>query len=776
MEFTVDQALQKGIQAHKAGKLQEADGYYTAILKANPKHPDANHNMGILAIDLGRFELALPFLKTALEVNSSIDQYWFSYVGALIKLDRVAEAKVVFDQAKSKGVEGRDFDQIELELKSSSFEAESNANEDIPIEANILDEFKLDKALKLAKNKVKDGLTNEAKKIYQDILKKFPKNKKASDGIKTLASKTLATNTGIQEPPKEQLTSLLTLYNQQKLQQVFNEAQILTKRYTKSSTLLNLMGASAAQLGKLDEAVLAFQKALSIKPNDAQAYYNMGNALKDQEKLEEAIDAYRKALSIKPDYADAYVNMGNVLTDQEKLEDAIEAYNRALSNEPDNAEAHYNMGNALKDQEKLEEAIDAYRKALSIKPDYADAYVNMGNVLTDQEKLEDAIEAYNGALSNEPDNAEAYYNIGNALKDQEKLGEAIEAYDKALSVKPDYADAHFNLSLIKKYEENDDQIIQAQKLYELENLSKDARCSLAFSLAKMYEDVGKLDQAFSYLFEGNALRKNLLNYSINQDIEFFKRLKETQPHFLINSKKIKESSIKTNPIFILGMPRSGTSLVEQIISSHAKVLGAGELKYISKFGEKLAVDPTSINVSAISEFRQKYLSEVSKLSYEKNFVTDKMPQNFHFIPLICAAFPEAKIVHIKRSAAATCWSNYKQYFSAEGLGYSYDLKDVVSYYTLYIDLMDLWQSEYTDRIYNLNYEELTANQESETRKLIDNLGLDWDEACLSPHKNRRIVRTASQQQVKKKVYQGSSEAWRKYEPYLNGAFNSLPSS
>ena len=708
MEFTVDQALQKGIQAHKAGKLQEADGYYTAILKANPKHPDANHNMGILAIDLGRFELALPFLKTALEVNSSIDQYWFSYVGALIKLDRVAEAKVVFDQAKSKGVEGRDFDQIELELKSSSFEAESNANEDIPIEANILDEFKLDKALKLAKNKVKDGLTNEAKKIYQDILKKFPKNKKASDGIKTLASKTLATNTGIQEPPKEQLTSLLTLYNQQKLQQVFNEAQILTKRYTKSSTLLNLMGASAAQLGKLDEAVLAFQKALSIKPNDAQAYYNMGNALKDQEKLEEAIDAYRKALSIKPDYADAYVNMGNVLTDQEKLEDAIEAYN--------------------------------------------------------------------GALSNEPDNAEAYYNIGNALKDQEKLGEAIEAYDKALSVKPDYADAHFNLSLIKKYEEDDDQIIQAQKLYELENLSKDARCSLAFSLAKMYEDVGKLDQAFSYLFEGNALRKNLLNYSINQDIEFFKRLKETQPHFLINSKKIKESSIKTNPIFILGMPRSGTSLVEQIISSHAKVLGAGELKYISKFGEKLAVDPTSINVSAISEFRQKYLSEVSKLSYEKNFVTDKMPQNFHFIPLICAAFPEAKIVHIKRSAAATCWSNYKQYFSAEGLGYSYDLKDVVSYYTLYIDLMDLWQSEYTDRIYNLNYEELTANQESETRKLIDNLGLDWDEACLSPHKNRRIVRTASQQQVKKKVYQGSSEAWRKYEPYLNGAFNSLPSS
>jgi len=224
------------------------------------------------------------------------------------------------------------------------------------------------------------------------------------------------------------------------------------------------------------------------------------------------------------------------------------------------------------------------------------------------------------------------------------------------------------------------------------------------------------------------------------------------------------------------MPRSGTSLVEQIISSHDKVVGAGELKYIAQFGEKLSVDPTSINITAISEFRQRYLSELSKLSYGKNFVTDKMPQNFLFIPLICAAFPEAKIVHIKRSAAAICWSNYTKHFSAEGLGYCYDLKDVISYYALYIDLMERWQSEYGDRIYNLNYEKLTNNQESETRKLIDYLGLDWDKAFLSPHKNKRIVRTASQQQVRQKIYQGSSEAWRKYEPYLNGAFNSLASS
>ena len=195
-----------------------------------------------------------------------------------------------------------------------------------------------------------------------------------------------------------------------------------------------------------------------------------------------------------------------------------------------------------------------------------------------------------------------------------------------------------------------------------------------------------------------------------------------------------------------------------------------------QFGKNLAVDPTSINTGAISEFRDKYLSELSKVSYGQHFVTDKMPHNFLLIALICAAFPEAQIVHVQRNAAAICWSNYRQYFTTEGLGYCYDLRDVVSYYSLYSDLMDFWQSEYSDRIYNLNYEKLTTNQESETRKLIDLLGLDWEEACLSPHKNKRSVRTASQQQVRQKVYQGSSEAWRKYEPYINDAFDSLPSS
>ena len=306
-------------------------------------------------------------------------------------------------------------------------------------------------------------------------------------------------------------------------------------------------------------------------------------------------------------------------------------------------------------------------------------------------------------------------------------------------------------------------------------LTEDDKCNLSFTLAKMYEDTGKLNQAFKHLSEGNALRKRFLKYSINEDKQLFTKLKKSQPLLSNNSTELEQSSTGLTP-FILGMPRSGTTLVEQIISSHSEVFGGGELHYIQQFGFKLATEVAHVTNLNISEFREKYLSKLSKLTKSKRFVTDKMPHNFRFIPLIYTAFPEAKIVHVQRDPIATCWSNYKHYFAQSGLGYCYDLQDVVSYYELYKDLMKLWQSNYGDRIYNLNYETLTTNQEKETRQLIEHLNLNWEDACLSPHLNKRSVRTASEQQVRQKVYQGSSEAWRKYEPYLNGAFDGLPAS
>ena len=705
-ELTIDQALQQGVEAHKAGQIQEADRLYTSIIQAQPKHPDANHNMGVLSLGVGKVQEALPFFKTALEANPATAQFWLSYINTLIKLDQLVDAKALLDQAKSKGAKGEGFDELEQRLKGVA---------GVPV--------------------------GKASKV--------------------------------QQPSQNQQQSVINLYNQGKLQQALEQATVLLQQFPSSSSLYNISGAVYKGLGQLDASVGAYKKALSIKPDYAEAYYNMGVILKHQGKLEEAIEACNKALVIKPDNAEAYNNMGIALQEQGKLEESIEAYNKALAIKPDYADAYYNMGGTLQEQRKLEDALEAYNKALAIKPDYAEASNNMGGTLKEQGKLEEAIEAYNKALAIKPDYAEAYNNMGVTLQNQGKPEAATEAYNKALAIKPDYAGAHRHLSTVTKYNPNDPQINEVDELLQRQNLNKSDRCYLHYTYAKMKEDLGDLSVAFDNYVAGGELRQKLLTYDFTQDQKLFSKIKNTAPQFKDVALNLSREAIKHTPIFILGMPRSGTTLIEQIISSHTQVTGAGELGYLSRFGTKLIAGLTAPTVEAISVFRERYLTGLAKRANGQAFVTVKMPQNFQYIALICAAFPEAKIIHVQRDAKAICWSNFKHYFVANGLGYSYSLADTVEYYGLYKDLMHFWSQSYSDRIYNLDYDKLTENQEPETRRLIEYLELNWQDACLAPQKNKRSVKTASQHQVRQKVYQGSSQAWRKYEPFLNGVFDGL---
>ena len=231
------------------------------------------------------------------------------------------------------------------------------------------------------------------------------------------------------------------------------------------------------------------------------------------------------------------------------------------------------------------------------------------------------------------------------------------------------------------------------------------------------------------------------------------------------------------PIFILGMPRSGTSLVEQIISSHHKVYGAGELKSLNNIIASLTKHNTFIESENLSEknifsIREKYLESLANLNISENIITDKWPLNFKNIGFILSAFPEAKIVHLKRDTTATCWSIYKHYFSDSGNGWAYNLDDLAQFYNLYEDLMEFWHELYPNKIYDISYEDLTTNQEEETRKLLEYCDLEWDEDCLNFHTNNRAVETASSLQVREKMYRGSSEVWKQYwtriQPLIDG--------
>ena len=584
---------------------------------------------------------------------------------------------------------------------------------------------------------MKRGEMAEAEILYKSVLKAFPTNKKAKQGLAGL--KNLPKTSAKLNASQEAIEQLVRFYNTGRLELVIEKAQKLIKILPEEFVVWNLLGAASAGLGKVTQASQAFKRVIEIDPKFADGHNNFGLACQKLGRREEAIKAFTIALKLNPNYARAYNNLGN----------------------------------SLKEIGKLEEAIKAYKKALSLEPKYAAGYNNLGNALKDQGKLGQAITAFNKALQLQDDNAATYNNIGLTLKDQGKLEEAKESFNKALSLKSDYAKAHRNLSTLVKYKRGNSQIKSVDQLLKRTEINVGDKCRLHYAAAKMKEDIGELEEAFKHFVTGGALRKKLLSYNLKQDEKFFSEIKATADTIESLNLQLDFEQINSTPIFILGMPRSGTTLIEQILSCHSKVQAAGELMFLDRLGSKLCRGLQEITSKALLKVRHQYLQELGKISEGNLFVTDKMPQNFLYLGLILKILPEAKIIHLKRDSAATCWSNFKHYFSASGLGFSNDLNDTVGYFKLYSDLMKFWDSKYSDEIYHLNYDNLTHEQEKETKKLINFLDIDWENACLSPHSNKRSVRTASQLQVRKKVYKGSSDAWRKFEPYLDGVFDEL---
>ena len=418
MDLTLDEALQQAVEAHKAGKILEANRLYTFILQALPKHPDANHNMGILAVGVGKLKEALPFFKIALEANPSIGQYWLSYIDALIQLDQIVDAQTVLDQVKVKGASGEAFEHLEQRISSLNETQEKNASHiagQNQAKPNVLDSLKLDQAIRLAKKKAKEGSPEDANHIYNDIIVRFPKNKRALDGIKSLLGGFIGKAPKALEPPKGQLHHVINLCQQGQLQKALDRAQQLLQQFPKSLILYNIQGIANTGLGQFDSAINSYKQALKIKADDAEVYSNMGNALKGKGDLEAAIDSYKKALKIKPDYAEAYNNIGTVLNDKGDIDAAIDSYNMALKIKPDYAEAYNNVGNTLQGSGQLGLAIDSYKKALKIKSDYAEAYNNLGATLLKLGRYEEAGASFNQAIEFKIDFSSAYNNKNNCL-------------------------------------------------------------------------------------------------------------------------------------------------------------------------------------------------------------------------------------------------------------------------------------------------------------------------------------------------------------------------
>ena len=590
--------------------------------------------------------------------------------------------------------------------------------------------IKNDRLLSKAKKLVKKGEIKEARKIYLNILEYSPSNKEAKIGLKSIENEDAA------QLSQEQLDYVIQLYSSGQMDKALLSIKELIQDFPNIPLLHNISGACNSALGEIDSAIISFNKAIELKPDYDEAYFNLGVAFHQTGQLGEAINSYERAISIRHAYPTAHNNLGLIVLSQGQLDNALKSFEWAVAYSPEYAEAHNSLGAALQELKQFEKAKVSFKKAVALNPQYAQGLHNLA-ILSE--------------IINLPD-------------------EASEYYEKALAVEPNYAEAYRNQSRTKKYKKNDPQIKQMQSIYSNDNLSISDKVHINFALAKVNEDLGNQKDFFKHLDEGSRLRKKQLNYNINETEEFHSSLirlfSEDQPKI----KQLSLDPLDIRPIFIVGMPRSGTSLVEQIISSHHSVHGAGELNNF-----KNVVTPAlknyignltnTINEDDLLSIRMNYIKSLVDLSVSEKIITDKMPVNFRMIGLILTAIPEAKIIHLTRDPKATCWSNYKHYFANEN-GFTFDQEDLARFFILYQELMGFWHKSFPNKIHDISYERLTTHQEDETQKLLKHCELDWDNNCLNFHKNTRAVHTASASQVRQKMYQGSSDAWKKYEKFL----------
>lgn len=520
-----------------------------------------------------------------------------------------------------------------------------------------------------------------------------------------------------------------------------------------------------------------FKKIIELKPDFADVYNRLGIIYYEFDESENSIKAFKRAIEINSNSSDAYNNLGSVLKNLGQYDEALEYSLKAIELNPTFVAAHNNLGNIYSELQQFDNAIKSFGRAIKLNPSYSEAYFNLGLVYEEYGNSSDAVISYKKALDINPDLVDALNNLGNVYIELGLKNEAISCYEKALQIKPNFANIHRNLSTIKKFQEGDAQIDKIKSLLANNNLNASDRINLCFALANAYRDLNEKEELFKFLNEGNYLRKLDLNYSFVNDRDKHLFYLESVKEALRELNYLDQHSSKIKPIFIVGMPRSGTSLLEQIISSHSQVHGAGELdfliKAISPIVDECISKDIRISGSDLNLIRKKYYHSLASLNSKEKIISDKMPTNFEYIGYILLSMPDAKIINLKRDPMATSWSIYSHYFPSGGFDFAYSMEDIADFYNSYTMLMNQWHKLFPGKIYDIQYENLTINQEYETRKVLEYCDLDWEENCLNFQDNKRSVKTASVLQVKKGIYQGSSEVWKGYKSFLSPLINRL---
>jgi len=584
----------------------------------------------------------------------------------------------------------------------------------------------------------------------------------------------------------------------------------------------NNLGIVHYERKEFKEAVASYRCALELRPGMAEALNNLGNALRGTGDTEGALDAYRQALAERDPYPEAHNNLGTLLKQHGKMEEAEQELRTAIRQNPRYIEAHNNLAQLLSTQKRevealgllaeslklqpdnvqtlvltakvqlarnnLEAAEQAARLALEVDEESADALTVLGQVLHDRDRFEEALELLDRAVRIAPDNADAHNFTGVTLKSVGRLDEARTHILKALELNPAMYGAYANLSDLVDFSEG----IGAELFERMATILKQAAdpqaeelLALHFAYAKALDDRGEHEQALGHYIRGGRLKHAQLGYDEADTNAFFDAIRAAFSKQLFENRRYPGLDDE-RPVFIVGMPRSGSTLIEQILSSHPQVHGAGEVKHLSRALSQLrdrfpslpkypamveTITPAQLDMVA-NDYREALVEGAGGAGR----ITDKLLTNFFFLGLINLLFPNAKVIHTVRDPVDTCLSTFTKLFK-DDMPHSYDLAELGRYYGKYRQLMDHWQAVLPEGFMTtVRYEDVVADTEKEARRLIAFLGLDWDDRCVDFYKSDRPVKTASLAQVRRPIYKSSVERWRKYGVGLRPLLDALDGS
>ncbi len=534
-----------------------------------------------------------------------------------------------------------------------------------------------------------------------------------------------------------------------------------------------VLGNALKSAGRIEEAVAAFGEAISIRPAYAEAYFNLGNALSANGQQEQAIAALRKAIELRPALAAAHLSLGLIFQEQRRFEEAAGEFKQAAIYDPNNPDVHGRLAMTLADLKRIDEAQRALDRAVMLAPDSARTHEARGTVLLRSGEGAKAVESFQRAIEIAPESLSSWINLGQALRQVGRFEEATRCAAEILALRPGAAEAYTILSGVGAGADAG-LIAKLAQCLEDPRISISDRAELGFALGKILDEADRFDEAFEQYARANALTLDIRRAAgerYSSDVfgrEVDELTEASTVEFFDRSRDWGERS--ELPVFVVGMPRSGTTLVEQIAASHPEVCGAGELKDIGNIAASL--DHVQIGADAIRNAARKQLDRLRAIGGTASRVIDKMPANIMHLGLIAMLFPSARIILCRRDPRDTCLSCFFQRFGAGNL-FAFELRDCGRHHVHTDRLIAHWLKVLPVRMLEVRYEELVANLEGQSQRIIEFLGLPWNPACLEFHKTERTVQTASAWQVRQPIYTRSVGRWKNYEKHLPAMMEGL---